>query len=283
MTKEKRVRRPVFLVSGGTGNTAHSVLQAALRQFGDAAAFTRTYSLVREEGLEEVFREAKEHDALVIWTLVGREARTTADRLALETGVRHVDVLGPLLDSLEGFLDEAPRGEPGLLHRADERYYQRIAAIEFTLAVDDGRKPHLLAEADVVLVGASRTGKTPLSTYLAHRGLKVANQPLVLEQPPPEQLFACDPRRVFALTIDPGTLQRIRTARLRTMKMPADTNYSDMGYILAELERAEKLYRSNRWPVIDVSNRAIEETASFILRRLEEDGLIDASGAPSLS
>ncbi|MCB9665558.1 MAG: kinase/pyrophosphorylase [Alphaproteobacteria bacterium] len=283
MSDPKPPRRPVFLVSGGTGNTARSVLQAALRQFGDAGAFTRTYSLVREEGLEDVFRDAQKADALVIWTLVGREARSTAEQYAKAYGVRHVDVLGPLLDSLEGFLDEAPRGEPGLLHRADERYYQRIAAIEFTLAVDDGRKPHLLAEADVVLVGVSRTGKTPLSTYLAHRGLRVANQPLVLEQEPPEQLYACDPRRIFALTIDPGTLQRIRTARLRAMKMPADTNYCDMGYILAELEHAERIYRGNRWPVIDVSNRAIEETASFILRRLEEDGLIDASGAPSLA
>lgn len=274
--------RPVFLVSGGTGSTARSVLQAALRQFGDAGAYTRTFHSIREDDLEEIFQQAARDDALVVWTLVRQEARQRATDLSARYNVPSVDVLGPLLDNLEAFLEQTAAGEPGLLHRADDRYYARIAAIEFTLNADDGRNPHHLEKADIVLLGVSRTGKTPLSTYLAHRGFKVGNVPIVLDQPPPEALFRVDPRKVFALTIDPVVLQRIRSVRLQAMRMPTGTNYSDMGYILADLEHADKLYRSGRWPIIDVTNRAIEESAGLILRRMEEHGLLDARGDPTL-
>ncbi|MCB9680894.1 MAG: kinase/pyrophosphorylase [Alphaproteobacteria bacterium] len=268
-------RRPVFLVSGGTGSTARSVLQAALRQFAGAGAYTRTFHHLEDHQLDEVFREAARVDALVVWTLVGPSARERAAALATAHGVRHVDVLGPLLDRLEEFLEVAPHGIPGLLHRADEHYFARIAALEFTLAADDGRNPQNLSAADIILVGVSRTGKTPLSTYLAHKGFKVGNQPIVLDHPLPPRLHEVDQRRIFALDIDPHALQRIRTSRMHAINMPHGTNYCDMDYILAELEYAHKLYKGNRWPVIDVTSRAIEETAGLILRRLEEHGLIE--------
>lgn len=266
--------RRVFLVSGGTGHTARYVLQAALKQF-EGGVRTRSFPHTPEDDLEDIFRQAAAEDALVLWTLVGREARDQALAHARQYKVRHVDALGPLLDQLELYLEEAPRGQAGLLHRADDSYFARIAAIEFTLAADDGRNSDRLRDADIVIVGVSRTGKTPLSTYLAHRGYRVGNQPLALELDPPRVLFDLDPRRVFGLLIDPAVLQRIRSARMRTMRVTSTSSYDEMGHILAELEEAEKLYRRGGWHVIDVTNRAIEESAASILQRLEEDGLLD--------
>ena len=132
----------------------------------------------------------------------------------------------------------------------------------------------MLRDAEIILCGVSRTSKTPLSTYLAHKGYKVANVPIVLDRPLPDALLDVDPERVFALTIDPEALQSIRRSRLRTMGMGRAVNYDDFDYILAELEFADRLFRSHReWPVIDVTNRAVEETAAHILSVLQERGL----------
>lgn len=272
--------RRVFLLSGGTGHTARYVLQAALKQF-EGGVRVRSFPHSPEDNLEEIFRQAAAEDALVLWTLVGREARAAAHELGRRYNVRHVDVLGPLLDQMEAYLEEAPRGQPGLLHRADDSYFERIAAIEFTLAADDGRSPERMRTADVVIVGVSRTGKTPLSSYLAHRGYRVANQPIALELEHQPVLYELDPRRVFGLTIDPLVLQRIRRARVNTMRITTTTTYDDMGYILADLEAAEKLYRRAGWHVIDVTNRAIEESAASILQRLELSGLLDDFDRPT--
>ena len=162
-----------------------------------------------------------------------------------------------------------------MLHVADETYFQRIEAVEYTIKADDGKDPRALHEAHVVLLGVSRTSKTPLSTYLAHKGFKVGNVPIVLDRPFPDQLFAIDQRRVFALTIDPDALQEIRRARLKAMGMARSVNYDDMAYILAELEYAEELFRAHReWPVIDVTGRAVEETAAILLGILNDLSLI---------
>jgi regulator of PEP synthase PpsR (kinase-PPPase family) len=205
--------------------------------------------------------------------------RETAERLAIEYQVQTHDLFGPLLASFGGFLDQVPVGVPGILHRADAYYYKRIEAVEFTVRADDGKDPRLLSDADVVLVGVSRTSKTPLSTFLAHKGLKVSNQPIVLNRPLPDQLFEIDQGRIFALTIDANALQNIRQVRLETMRMPKGTNYGDMAYILAELEFANDLFRGNpTWPVLDVTNRAIEETAAHIARRLRDRGYMAPLG-----
>lgn len=272
-------RKPVFVVSDGTGDTAEKVVRAGLRQFAGHLVHVRTFPHVtRADQLENLFRHSQRTHALVVTTLVRREMRTIASRLAAEFGVLHIDLLGPLLVQLEDFLETGSAGVPGLLHRADARYYQRIEAIEFTVRADDGKDPRMLRDADIILVGVSRTSKTPLSTFLAHKGYKVGNQPIVLDRPVPEQLFEVDPRRIMALSISPHALREIRRSRLEAMRMSTDTNYSDMDYILAELEYAERLFRGNRWPVVDVTNRAIEETAATVLRLLQEHGLVQPAG-----
>lgn len=271
---------PVLILSDGTGDTARKVLGAALRQFDGPALSLDVIPHVGHEGaLAQAFAQAAERQAMVITTLVRDEMRRAAAALALQHKVRHVDLLGPLLGELGAFLDRVPVGVPNLLHRTDERYYRRIDAIEFTVHADDGRDPNRLAEADLVLVGPSRSGKTPLSTFLAHRGLKVANQPLMIDVPVPDALFDVDPRRVVGLVLDAEPLRRIRRSRMAALQVRDSRRYDDPALVEAELELTATLCRDNGWRLVDVTNRAIEETAAIVIRHLEQGGILGADGA----
>lgn len=270
-----KLPQPVFIVSDGTGDTAEKVVRAAFRQFRGHLVHLRTFGHVtRPEQVAQLVRRAQRAQAMVVTTLVTKEMREHVRRIARELGVRHIDLLGGLIDEFEAFLNQPAVEVPGLLRTADESYFRRIEAVEFTVKADDGKEPRMLREADLVLVGVSRTSKTPLSTFLAHKGFKVGNVPLVLDRPPPAELFQIDPKRVFALYIDAHTLQRIRRARLKTMGVSDGANYGDIDYILAELEAAEALYKRNpTWPVIDITSKAVEESAATILQILQERGL----------
>lgn len=229
--------------------------------------------------LDSLLRRAIRHRAMVVTTLVSEDMRERVATSCPNGEYRHLDLLGALLGELQTFFGSTPAEVPGLLHEVDDEYYRRIEAVEFTVKADDGKDPRALDRADIVLVGVSRTSKTPLSTFLAHKGFKVSNVPLVLDRPPPDQLFEVEPGRVFALTIEPRTLRQIRHARLAHMGLEQETTYSDMDYILAELEQASALYAGNPdWLVIDVTNRAIEETASIILRKLQGGGRVRTVG-----
>ena len=270
-----RMPKTILVLSDATGETAERVVRAGLQQFSDHVVHVRVQShITRPEQLGTWFRAAATQEAFVVTTLVEPEMRDVARTLATDHGVAHVELLGSLLGELESFLQQAPVNVPGLMYQADDAYFRRIEAVEFTVKADDGKEPRMLREADIILVGVSRTSKTPLSVYLAHKGFKVANVPVVLDRPLPETLLEVDSSRVFALTIDPDTLQGIRRSRLRTMGMGRAVNYDDFDYILAELEYADRLFRSHReWPVIDVTNKAVEETAAFIMGVLNDRGL----------
>jgi len=272
--------KPVLVLSDGTGDTGEKMVRAALQQFKGHLVHVRTYAhITRPEQLRSWFRVAARQGACVITTLVAKEMRTHARELSAEHGVMHLDLIEDLLGVLASYLSLQPVGVPGLLHQADETYFRRIEAVEFTVKADDGKEPRMLHQADVILVGVSRTSKTPLSTYLAHKGFKVGNVPVVLDHPPPPQLTHVEQTRVFALTIDPRALQGIRRARLVTMGMQRTVNYDDMDYILAELEYADALFRSHKdWPVIDVTGKAVEETAATILGMMNDRGLIGPRG-----
>lgn len=276
------IPKTILVISDATGETAERVVRAGLQQFQDHLVHVRVQSrITRPDQLATWFRAAQHQGAFVVTTLVNPEMREHARRLAKESKVSHVELLGSLLGQLESFLQQQSVNVPGLMHQADDAYFRRVDAVEFTVKADDGKEPRMLREAEIILVGVSRTSKTPLSVYLAHKGFKVANVPLVLDRPLPETLLEVDPRRVFALTIDPDTLQSIRRSRLRTMGMGRAVNYDDFDYILAELEYADRLYRSHReWPVIDVTSKAVEETAAHILTVLNERGLISPDGVP---
>jgi len=270
-----RLPKPILILSDGTGETGEKMVRAALQQFRGHLVHVRTYAdITRPEQLSGWFRMAGQQQAAVVTTLVDSEMRSYAAELSKEHGVAHLDLIQDLLGVLASYLEQQPRGVPGLLHTADESYFRRIEAVEFTVKADDGKEPRMLDKAEIILVGVSRTSKTPLSTYLAHKGYKVGNVPIVLEHPFPAQLDTTDQRRVFALTIDAEALQAIRIARMRAMGMARRMNYSDMHYILAELEYADDLFRRHReWPVIDVTGKAVEETAATILGILYDRGL----------
>lgn len=268
--------RPIFIISDSTGDTATRVARAALRQFGDERVSVQVFPNVSERDmLERILKQAALNGAFVVTSLVSADQRQFALELAKAYRILLVDVMGSVITALSGWLGETPQSQPGLLHRTDAAYFRRIEAVEFTVKLDDGKDPRLLHQADIVLTGVSRTSKTPLSVFLAYKGHKVANVPLVLDHQPPRELFEVDPRRVFALTIDPSTLQGIRQQRLRTMGVQNRSTYGDLDHILAELEYADDLFRRNRqWHPINVTGRAVEETAGIILSQMELTGLV---------
>ncbi len=263
--------KTIFVISDATAETAERVLRAALVQFREAKPQIRIFSLIRkDEQVEEALRLAAEAQALVVYTLVNPEQRDMLEARARLFHLETVDLIGHLMGRLTTFLSTAPVGRPGI-GQLTQTYFERIEAVEFAVKHDDGQSAQGLHLADIVLVGLSRTSKTPLSTYLAQRGLKVANVPVVLGLPLPRELDLIDQNRIFGLTISVAGLIRIRRARLRALNMPDDTDYARRDHIVRELQYARDIFEAHpRWPVIDVSDRAIEETAAIVLRIREQ-------------
>lgn len=261
----------IYVVSDATAETAERSLRAALFQFRGVDADIRIFSMVRgEEHLLEILELAVEHNALVVYTVVNPGHREYVAERAEALGVTVVDLIGNLMRQLGAFVGLRPAGSPRVNQLTDE-YFRRIEAVEFSVKHDDGQAMRNLHAADIVLVGISRTSKTPLSTFLAQKGWKVANVPLVLGLPIPRELDTVDVERVFGLTIDVATLIRIRRARLQTLHMPPDTEYARRDHIIKELDYARALFSEHpEWPVIDVSRKAIEETAGIILQIIDE-------------
>jgi len=266
-----------------------------------AVVSARTFTFVRTpQALSQILKKAKERGACVMYTIAKSELRQITGDECTRLGLKHVDLIGPSLDVLSELLDEEPLGIPALflgskdrqqggrsksLSNLSDSYYQRIDAVEFCLKADDGQAPWLLPEADIVLVGVSRSGKTPLSVVLSQTmSLKVANIPLVMEVPPPVQLLEqVDPKRVFCLTISPSELRKIRTNRLekRGVKdveakledkniIVPKSNYADRNYILKDLGSVRKLCQQHNWTEVDVTGRAVEETATSIVEMFNQ-------------
>jgi regulator of PEP synthase PpsR (kinase-PPPase family) len=259
---------PIHVVSDATGETGEKVVRAALAQFfGHDRVRVVTLPHVRDEqALRGVVEQAKKQRALLVYTLVDPPLRALVRRLADDFDVRAVDLLGSLLLQMANHLGEDPLYTPGLGHQLDADYFRRVEAVEFAVNNDDGREPRNLRKADVVLVGISRTSKTPLSSYIAHRGYRVANVPVVLDIPLPSEIEKVDVGRIFGLTIDPSVLVDIRRTRMKRMGMEKDSGYGDIRQIRRELDYCHSLYRAHpSWTVLDITRKAIEETASSIL------------------
>ncbi len=266
-SKEAERRRSIYVISDSTGETGAKVVQAALLQFRHEQVNLRILSNLRDaDEIRDTVDKAAADGALVVYTLVSQEQRDALHDRAAEYNVQAVDLMGSLLARIGLWLGETPVSTPGLLHRMDEEYFRRIEAVEFTVKNDDGQLPRNFAKADMLIVGVSRTSKTPVSSHLAAKGYRVANQPLVSGVLPPKEINEVDPKRVFALTIEPMALLEIRRARLRHMGVKDDRGYADIETIRKELAEADALFRSHpAWTVFDVTRRAIEETASMIL------------------
>ena len=259
----------IYLLSDATGETAEKMVLAALTQFRDKPIrLTRVNNVRTKNQVYEALDEALGHNALVVYTIVNRDLAQLVHDECDGLGLINIDLLTPLLMKVAHCLGRSPKETPGLLHGVDEAYFRRIEAIEFTVKHDDGQEPRNLYQADIVLVGISRTSKTPLSIYLAHRGWKVANVPLVEGIDPPSQLFEVDPKRIAALVIDPQRLVEVRATRLRNLGQDTRAAYADYEEIEEELKHAKKFFRRHPWVVIDVSGKAVEETANEVLVRL---------------
>ncbi|MCB0422335.1 MAG: kinase/pyrophosphorylase [Bdellovibrionales bacterium] len=262
----------IFIISDGTGETASTMVRAALVQYEvDDINIVRCKNVRTEDQIESLVADVLSRNGFIVYTVVSKKLGEKIREEASSKGILSVDLLGPLLDGFNIYFQQdsgqAGQGGAGKLRTVDDRYFKRIEAIEFTVKHDDGKTLTHLDQADIVLVGISRTSKTPLSIFLSHKGWKVANIPLVLDQPLPKELFEIDQRKIVGLIIDEDSLFRIRRKRLEKFGQDPGSTYASMGHISKEISYALEIFKKNRrWPVFNVTDRALEETAGEITR-----------------
>lgn len=260
----------VYVVSDSVGETAEFVVKAVATQFNGGQVDIRRHSYAEDkDDIEDVIRIAMQSNSVIAYTLVIPQLKEYLDQRADEEGIMAVDLLNPLMDAFKKRFKKEPNHQPKLLRKLDDEYFRRVEAIEFAVKYDDGRDPRGVTHADIVLIGVSRTSKTPLSMYLAHQGYKVANVPLVPEVAPPDELFRVPRNKCVGLVITPDKLNEIRKERLISMGLKSEANYASFERILEELEYAEKIMKRVGCRVINVSNKAVEETAGVITEVLK--------------
>ncbi|MBQ9697633.1 MAG: kinase/pyrophosphorylase [Acidaminococcaceae bacterium] len=256
----------IYALSDSIGGTAESVIKATVSQFAETSfEVVRVPYINNKEQIDSALEDAARHHAVVCYTIVSPRLREHLADRAVELQIQVVDVLGPMLRAIQKNSGLLPKNQAGLIHALDHEYFKRVEAVEFAVKYDDGKNPMGLLKADIVIIGVSRTSKTPLSMYLAHKQLKVANVPLVPEIVPPAELFKVPHHKIIGLLIDPYKLTDIRATRLKTMGLSETATYADVERINEELEYAKGIMRRVHCMVINVSNRAIEETAGIIL------------------
>ncbi|MDP7381318.1 MAG: pyruvate, water dikinase regulatory protein [Alphaproteobacteria bacterium] len=261
----------LHLVSDATGETNHQVARACLVQFGDIRTNEHVWTLVRTPAhIEKILASATENPGPVLFTLVDPELRRILQDGCQRINVPCVSILDAVVDTLSAYLGTAiARPRPGGQHELDAAYFDRIEAMNFTIAHDDGQMAQTLHEADIVLLGVSRTSKTPTSLYLANRGYKTANIPIVPSVDLPAELFQLTDPFVIGLTNDPNRLIQIRQNRILMLNQRDNTDYVDLEQVRQEVQNARRLFAKQGWPVIDVTRRSIEETAAAVLQRYQ--------------
>ncbi|NLV89322.1 MAG: kinase/pyrophosphorylase [Tissierellia bacterium] len=262
----------VYVLSDSIGETGELLAKAALSQFNSGKYHIKRFPFVNDkEQILEVFSEARKEPSIIIFTIVIEELKKFIEELGKEYNIPTVDLMTPALDAMSSVLQFQPKRESGLIRKLDENYFRKVEAVEFAVKYDDGKDPRGIAKSNIVLVGISRTSKTPLSMYLAHKNYKVANVPLVPEVPPPKELFEKDNRRVIGLIANPIKLNEIRQERLKSLGLDNSANYANIDRINMELEYSKEIMKKIGCLVIDVSYKAIEETAGIIIEHLKEN------------
>ncbi|MGG1515328.1 pyruvate, water dikinase regulatory protein [Paenibacillus oryzisoli] len=258
--------KTIFVCSDSVGETANTVVQATIRQFSASTVVVKRFGSIRtEDEVRHIVEEADRAGGFIAYTLVLPELREMMRQEAFRLNVNAIDIMGPMMQAFIDTFKDSPSRKVGLLYQLDEKYYQRVEAVEFTVNSDDGKDPSLMKQSHIVLIGPSRTSKTPLSMYLAHKGYKVSNYPLVPEVKPPDILYELDPKKLVGLTMHPDKLMAIRTERLKAVGLPFGAKYATMARIEEELAFAHELYKKLGCMTVDVSEKAIEETAGIIL------------------
>jgi len=255
----------LHLVSDATGETVTSIARACMVQFEGVHAIQHNWWLVRTQGqVERVITGIEEHPGIVLFTLVDAGVRGVLEEACRRLKIPHISLLDPVMATLASFLQVEMKATPGMQYQLDAEYFARIDAMQFTLAHDDGALMEDVESADIVLIGVSRTSKTPTSMYLANRGLKTANYPLVPGVPP--QLAAATRPLVVGLTKDPKSLTDIRRARLRYLNQEEESAYAQYEQVREEVQNARRLFSRHGWPVVDVTRRSIEEASAAIVQ-----------------
>lgn len=253
-------------MSDSVGETGETLAKAAASQFNFSHLEIRRASFLNSsQQVEDALIEAKKADAMVVYTLVSPVLRTALETKAHLLGITAIDAMGPIIGALAQVYQLTPKNQPGLIRKIDEAYFKKVEAIEFAVKFDDGKEPRGILKAEIIIVGVSRTSKTPLCIYLAHKGYKAANVPLVPEVEAPAELFRVPVKRVVGLTIKPSRLLEIRHERLESMGLSRDIDYANYSRILAELDYADAVMRKIGCPVIDVTSKGTEETAAKVL------------------
>jgi regulator of PEP synthase PpsR (kinase-PPPase family) len=262
---------PIFVVSGGKGLAGNNMVQSLLVQYpNNNVPVIIVPHMMEKHQLVTLVKKVKEEKGLIVHTMVNRELRNFLNELCLENEVECIDYMGTLADYLDRTLNIPSLQYPGLYRETNQGYFDRIEAIEFTLNHDDGLNPHKLHKAEIILTGVSRSGKTPLSVFLAMYGWKVANIPIVLGIDPPKELFEVDPNRVFGLSISPSQLISHRMKRLISINNTNNTNYVDERLVSQELRNANFIFEKGKFTVLNVSNKPVETTANEILNFMSE-------------
>lgn len=264
---DKEFKRCVFAVSDATGKTCETVVQAALTQFTTTQILLEIHSNVRTlKKVHEILQRASLANGVVIYTMASPKLRQKITELGRLNGVPTVDILGPVLTRLSDLLEISPLAKPGLFRQLDSDYFKRIEAVDFTIKHDDGMGLAGIGAAEIVLLGVSRTSKTPVSIYLSYRGWKVANIPVLAGEELPGELDGIDQNKIVALTINPRRLEMIRSQRQLKMTAGRYSDYTDIEQIRREVLFAIRQYEGRGWPILDVTYKSIEETATEVMR-----------------
>ena len=279
----------IYAISDSLGETAEAVARATASQYDkEQIEIVRIPYIEDKAQIDEIIQDAKNGNHVICHTIVSLELRNYLHEKAAENNIPAVDIMGPVLDAVGTVASTKPRMTagmvhkldqeyfkkvevPGTLHRLDTEYFNKISAIEFAVKYDDGKNPSGFEKADVVIIGVSRTSKTPLSMFLAYKKIKAANLPLVPEVPLPEELFKIPPKKIVGLIIDPYKLNNIRSERLRAIGLEDEANYASIERINSELEYAKAIMRRLHCQVLDVSNKSIEETASLVMQLVDKN------------
>jgi len=265
-------RKIVYIVSDSVGETAELMVKAVLTQFSGEDIEIQNTSYVEDEGnIDNIIAEARCNQAIIAYTIVIPPLKQYLDQKAQEEGIVAIDLMTPLMSAFSQTFNKEPNLQPRLTRKLDDNYFRRVEAVEFAVKYDDGQDFRGIKRADLVLIGVSRTSKTPLSMYLAHKSLKVANIPLVPEVTPPDELFTIPKNKCIGLVITPDKLNEIRKERLKNLGLASQANYANVDRILEELDYAEKIMKRIGCPIVNVSGKAVEETAEVILSMLKKN------------
>ncbi len=260
----------VYIISDSTGETAQTVVHAAVSQFNSNDIKLKLFAHVESiKDIKGIIDKINREKSFIVYTMVKPELILFLKEESQRKSIFSFDILGPIIENIEKISGIKPKLEPGIIRKMDKQYFERMEAMEFTVKYDACQRELDLSQADLVILGVSRTSKTPLSMYLAHKGIKVANIILDFEFEPPSGIFNLPMEKVIGLTIDPNKLIEIRSERLKTLGLSDKSVYTDEERVLKELKYADSIYKKIGCPVIDITNKAIEDIATQILKILK--------------